>query len=86
MEIEKVTERIVRRFGSDILCNKDVLCNCIEDVLPDVPEYYRNIRMVYDESVGKLLFAAVRASTEERDSYKKEIRFADSYQTGHCSH
>lgn len=73
MEIEKVTERIVRRFGSGILCNKDALCNCIEDVLPDVPEHYRNIRMVYDESVGKLLFAAVRASTEERDSYKKEI-------------
>ena len=73
MEIEKVTECIVRRFGSDILCNKDALCNCIEDVLPDAPEYYKNIRMVYDEAVGKMLFSAVGASDEERDSYKREI-------------
>lgn len=73
MEIEKATKYIVRTLGIDVLCNKDALCNCLEDVLPDVPEHYKTIRMVYDDKVGKILYSAIKTKTGDMDSYKKEI-------------
>ena len=73
MEIERATEHIVRTLGMEILSDKEAFCNCMEDILPLVPEQCEIVRMVYDDRIGKILVSALRAQVGEREAYKKEI-------------
>lgn len=73
MEIEKATEHIVKMLSTEILCNKNALCNCLEDVLPDAPEQCKTFRMVYNDSIGKILYSAIKTQFGDMDSYRKEI-------------
>ena len=68
MEIERATEHIVRTLGMEILSDKEAFCNCMEDILPLVPEQCEIVRMVYDDRIGKMLVSALRAQVGEREA------------------
>ena len=76
MEIERATEYIVKTLGSDILSDKEAFCNCMEDILPVVPEQCEIVRMVYDDRIGKILFSALKSQAGDAETYKKEILYS----------
>lgn len=69
---DRATEYIVRTLGPDILDDKEAFCNCMEDILPVVPEQCEIARMVYDDRIGKILFSALKSQAGDAEIYKKK--------------
>lgn len=71
--IEAAVKRAIDRCGPRILQEKDLLFNCLEDLMPDDREALCGFSSLYDNRTGKLLFDLYTAEKDKKPSYRSEL-------------
>lgn len=71
--IEAAVKRVIDRCGPRILQEKDLLFNCLEDLMPNDREVLRGFSSLYDNGTGKLLFDLYTAEKDKKSSYRSEL-------------
>jgi len=70
--IQETLVKAVSIRGGEILKDKKILCNILEDLSPDLYSTIAFINKIYTSAVGEMLFKAYSAKNEQRKTYIKE--------------
>ena len=81
-KIHKAIEKIVRMYGADVLCDKEVLCAMLDDMIPVQAESCHLVRMIYNDEIGHILREAAQASYSEKDKVYQKLDLYLKEQSG----
>ena len=70
--IQETLVKAVSIRGGEILKDKQILCNILEDLSPDLYSTIAFINKIYTSAVGEMLFKAHIAKKDQRKTYIKE--------------
>ena len=71
--IQEAISRAISIKGYEILLDRRLLCNTLEDLSPDLYESIAFINRIITDAVGELLYKSYLAEKSQRDSYIIEI-------------
>lgn len=71
--IQETLVKAVSLRGGEILKDRKILCNILEDLSPDLYSTIAFINKIYTSSVGEMLYKAYSAKSEQRKTYIKEV-------------
>ena len=78
---QKAIAKAVSTHGAQVLCQKDLFCKFLSDMVPEHVEVVELITMVYTDDLGHILIEASQASYSDKEKYYSEI---DSYLLNKC--
>ena len=66
-------EKIVSMRGSCVLCDKEVLCAMLDDLIPTQTEERHLIRMIYNDEIGHIIQEAAETPFSEKDKVYQKL-------------
>jgi hypothetical protein len=72
-KMHKAIEKIVRMRGVDVLCDKEVVCAMLDDMIPVQAESCHLVRMIYNDEIGYILREAAQVSYSEKDKVYQKL-------------
>ena len=70
---QKAIAKAVSTHGAQVLCQKDLFCKFLSDMVPEHVEVVELITMVYTDDLGHILSEASQASYSDKEKYYSEI-------------